>query len=220
MTSPPMNGWSRSIWGDEHAGSGRHRLALRRCPRLARCVADRGGKVTCVLGRNGVGKTRASGAGGAACRQQGQHPFWRRGYHHAAAGRARAPRHRLCAAGTRDFPAARGENLETGFAPARAGRSRSPRTVVVFAVSGCLQTMLGRRGGDLSGGQQQQLAIGRALVMRPTLLLLDELTRASSRRSSRTLAAPFPICAGSARSPLFWSNSIWTSRRNSVTISP
>src|SRR5205085_4960618 len=64
------------------------------------------------------------------------------------------------------------ENLKTGFAAIDRDNRDIPDDV--FSLFPVLQTMLRRRGGDLSGGQQQQLAIGRALVMRPKLLLLDE----------------------------------------------
>jgi urea transport system ATP-binding protein len=134
------------------------------------------GEVTCVLGRNGVGKTSLLRAitgqkpisGGAihfeGCDISRLSPFDR-----AARGIAYVPQ------GREIFPLLTvRENLETGFASLPRGERRIPDEV--FELFPVLKSMLGRRGGDLSGGQQQQLAIGRALVMRPRMLVLDEPT--------------------------------------------
>src|SRR6266849_1164784 len=134
------------------------------------------GEVTCVLGRNGVGKTSLLDA------LAGQHPVSNgtimldgvditrlNPSERARRGIAYVPQ------GREIFPLLTvEENLKTGFAPLK----REDRSIPddVFALFPVLDDMLGRRGGDLSGGQQQQLAIGRALVMRPRLLLLDEPT--------------------------------------------
>jgi urea transport system ATP-binding protein len=134
------------------------------------------GEVTCVLGRNGVGKTsllRAivghRPASGGSIRFEGRDLDGLKPYERAALGIAYVPQ------GREIFPLLSvRENLETGFAPLE----RRQRTIPgeVFELFPVLKAMLHRRGGDLSGGQQQQLAIGRALVTRPRLLVLDEPT--------------------------------------------
>jgi urea transport system ATP-binding protein len=134
------------------------------------------GKVTCVLGRNGVGKTSLLDA------LAGQHPISKGAITFDGADITRLKPSERARRGIAYVPQGREifplltveENLKTGFAPLkREGRSIPDDVFSLFPV---LSDMLGRRGGDLSGGQQQQLAIGRALVMRPRLLLLDEPT--------------------------------------------
>ncbi|WP_262269554.1 MULTISPECIES: urea ABC transporter ATP-binding subunit UrtE [Microvirga] len=134
------------------------------------------GEVTCVLGRNGVGKTSLLRAiaghrpiAGGSIRFDGRDIARLKPFERAALGIAYVPQ------GREIFPLLTvKENLETGFAPLRRGEKRIPDEV--FELFPVLKSMLGRRGGDLSGGQQQQLAIGRALVTRPRLLVLDEPT--------------------------------------------
>jgi urea transport system ATP-binding protein len=134
------------------------------------------GKVTCVLGRNGVGKTSLLRAlvgqypiasGGITFDGEDLNPL--KPYERARLGIGFVPQ------GREIFPLLTvEENLKTGFGPLKRDQRSIPDDV--FSLFPVLQSMLGRRGGDLSGGQQQQLAIGRALVMRPKLLLLDEPT--------------------------------------------
>jgi urea transport system ATP-binding protein len=139
-------------------------------------IKARPGGVTCVLGRNGVGKTSLLDAlagqypiSRGTIRWEGQDITALRPFERARRGIAYVPQ------GREIFPLLTvEENLKTGFAPL----DRKNRSVPddVFRLFPILKSMLRRRGGDLSGGQQQQLAIGRALVMRPRLLLLDEPT--------------------------------------------
>lgn len=136
----------------------------------------RPGQITCVLGRNGVGKTSLLRAIAGHQTISGGRVVWEGATIDGLAPYARARRGiALVPQGREIFPLLTvAENLETGFATTR----QRDGTVLdeVFSLFPVLKEMLGRRGGDLSGGQQQQLAIGRALVMRPRLLVLDEPT--------------------------------------------
>ena len=134
------------------------------------------GKITCVLGRNGVGKTSLMRSiVGQHRLTAGTIEFEGRSLDRVSASdRARAGIG-FVPQGREIFPLLSVcENLETGFAPLKRAERSVPNHV--FELFPVLRTMLARRGGDLSGGQQQQLAIGRALVMRPKLLVLDEPT--------------------------------------------
>jgi urea transport system ATP-binding protein len=132
------------------------------------------GKVTCVLGRNGVGKTSLLRAmvgqypiSGGSIALEGNDITGLKPYERARAGIGFVPQ------GREIFPLLTvEENLKTGFGPLKREDRHIPDDV--FSLFPVLNTMLGRRGGDLSGGQQQQLAIGRALVAGPDVLLLDE----------------------------------------------
>ncbi|WP_299356808.1 urea ABC transporter ATP-binding subunit UrtE [uncultured Shimia sp.] len=134
------------------------------------------GEVTCVMGTNGVGKTSLIKA------ISGTHP--RSGGDVELNGEALGvlPAHKLAHKGIAYVPQGREvfplltvrENLETGFACLPKDQHFVPDEI--FELFPILKEFLHRRGGDLSGGQQQQLAIARALITKPRLLLLDEPT--------------------------------------------
>ncbi|MGN7293830.1 urea ABC transporter ATP-binding subunit UrtE [Rhizobium sp. SAFR-030] len=134
------------------------------------------GKITCVLGRNGVGKssllraiTGQHAVSGGTVSFNGESLNGLAPYRRAKHGIGYVPQ------GREIFPLLTvRENLESGFAPL----ARKDRFIPddIFSLFPVLNSMLSRRGGDLSGGQQQQLAIGRAMVTRPKILVLDEPT--------------------------------------------
>ena len=134
------------------------------------------GQVTCVMGTNGVGKTSLMRA------ISGSHP--RSGGQMVLDGRTLPvlPANELARFGVGYVPQGREifplltvqENLETGFSCLPRANHVIPDHI--FDLFPVLHEMRARRGGDLSGGQQQQLAIARALITRPKLLLLDEPT--------------------------------------------
>lgn len=135
------------------------------------------GAITCLMGTNGVGKTSLLRAiSGTHARSGGEMSL------DGQAFPASTTAHALARAGIAYVPQGRDifplmtvrENLETGFAC--LPRSEHAIPAEIYDLFPVLADMSHRRGGDLSGGQQQQLAIARALVTRPKLLLLDEPT--------------------------------------------
>jgi urea transport system ATP-binding protein len=152
------------------------------------------GKVTTLLGRNGVGKTTLLRVlTGLVPAKTGSISF-------DGKDLTRAPSHERVRAGIGYVPQGREifprltvlENLQMGLATRPGGTPIPERIFEMFPV---LKQMLKRRGGDLSGGQQQQLAIGRALAFGPRLLILDEPTEGIQpsiikdiERAIRTLA--------------------------------
>jgi urea transport system ATP-binding protein len=134
------------------------------------------GQVTCIMGTNGVGKTSflkalsgTHGRSGGSVVMDGEDLPKLPPQAMATRGLGYVPQGRMI------FPLLTvAENLATAFAVLPKSERRVPDEIYdLFPV---LKDMTGRRGGDLSGGQQQQLAIARAMIMRPKVLLLDEPT--------------------------------------------
>ena len=139
-------------------------------------ITARANAITSVLGRNGVGKSSLLRA------ITGTHPVAAGAVALEGAELKKSPPYARARMGLGYVPQGREifplltvrENLMTGYAPLKSRDRSIPETV--FELFPVLKSMLGRRGGDLSGGQQQQLAIARALVTRPRVLILDEPT--------------------------------------------
>ncbi|MDP2738208.1 MAG: urea ABC transporter ATP-binding subunit UrtE [Pseudorhodobacter sp.] len=134
------------------------------------------GEVTCIMGPNGVGKTSLLKAiagtharSGGSIRLDGEALPCLPPQAMARKGLGYVPQGRMI------FPLLTvRENLETGFACLPRSDHRIPEDI--YTLFPVLKEMSQRRGGDLSGGQQQQLAIARALITRPRVFLLDEPT--------------------------------------------
>jgi urea transport system ATP-binding protein len=154
------------------------------------------GKVTALLGRNGVGKTTLLRTlMGLVPAKSGQVVFEDKDitavkpYERVRAGIGYVPQ------GREIFPRLTvEENLEMGLATKRHGARVPERIFEMFPV---LRQMMRRRGGDLSGGQQQQLAIGRALAVGPRLLILDEPTEGIQPSIIKDIERAIRILAGS-----------------------
>ena len=171
-----MSGWSRSIWGDEmlkvtdlhQAYGGSHILRGLSFESLQ-------GEITVILGRNGVGKTTLLKSlmgvvpvKSGSITLEGEEISRRTSYERARLGIGYVPQ------GREIFGRLTVEdNLRMGLASKPGSTPIPPQLLELFPV---LKQMLARRGGDLSGGQQQQLAIARALAAGPRLLILDEPT--------------------------------------------
>jgi urea transport system ATP-binding protein len=132
------------------------------------------GSCTCIMGRNGVGKTTLLKClmgllpiSGGEILFQGKPIHQMRAHSRAHLGIGYVPQ------GRDIFPKLTvEENLRIGLPCRKDGLREIPQKI--FDLFPVLREMLHRRGGDLSGGQQQQLAIGRALVIEPKVLILDE----------------------------------------------
>ena len=136
----------------------------------------REGRCTCLMGRNGVGKTTLLKtimglvpAASGSVKFNGEEILGKRPDSRAKLGLGSVPQ------GREIFPQLSGEdNLRLGLSSRKDKAREIPEKI--FGWFPVLKSMSKRRGGDLSGGQQQQLAIGRAMVLEPKVLILDEPT--------------------------------------------